>query len=111
VCYSFDKTFGERYQREQPTALPELQREWVEQWIDPFYVRLRLATEDGLNEAGAHSTPYQRDTMKWLFMRGIQYQIGTFDAAWELSDPWPGEDSPEGILSSIPQGLSDTHGF
>ena len=71
-------------------------------------MKLRLATEQGLNEAGAHSTSYQRETMKWLFLRGIQYQIGTFDAAWELSDPWPGEGAPQGGLSNIPDGLYDT---
>ncbi|MED5361940.1 MAG: hypothetical protein VX760_05290, partial [Actinomycetota bacterium] len=108
VCYSFDKTFGERYEREQTKDLPDLQRQWLEQWLDPFYVKLRLATEQGLNEAGAHSTPYQQDTMKWLFLRGIQYQIGTFDAAWELSDPWPGERGPESVMSNIPDGLSDS---
>ena len=108
VCYSFDKTFGERYEKEKPTDLPGLQNEWLQQWVDPFYVKLRLATEQGLNEAGAHSTPYQQDTMKWLFLRGIQYQIGTFDAAWELSDPWPGESGPQSDMSNVPDGLSNS---
>jgi len=105
VCYSFDVTFGDRYKAEEPTGLPDLQLEWLQQWVDPFFVRLRLATEAGLNEAGEYGSPHERETMKWLFLRGIQYQIGTFDAAWELSDPWPGEpEDDRGIMAAIPTG-------
>ena len=101
VCYTFTDTFGERYRREQPD-LPDLQREWVEQWVTPFEERLAQATRDGLNEAGANATDHQRDTMRWLFLRGTQLQIGTFDAAWNLSDPWPGEGDEGGVLATAP---------
>ena len=101
VCYSFTETFGARYRREHP-ELPDLQCEWVEQWIDPFEERLEQATADGLNEYGANSTEHERDQMRWLFLRGTQLQIGTFDAAWNASDPWPGEGEEQGILASAP---------
>ena len=102
VCYSFPRTFGERYLSEKPTDLPEMQIAWVEQWTDPFLEDLRAATEDGINEYGAKSTDYEREKMRWLFLRGTQYQIGTFDAAWNLSDPWPGEGEELGILAGAP---------
>lgn len=103
VCYSFDRTFGERFQAEGASGLSGFQLEWMEQWIDPFSISLREATEAGLNEAGEHAAPHEKETMKWLFLRSIQYQIGTFDAAWELSDPWPGE-TEEGMMSQVPPG-------
>ena len=34
VCDAFSHTFGERYLRDKPAGLPDLQVEWVEQWID-----------------------------------------------------------------------------
>ncbi|MCA9964770.1 MAG: hypothetical protein KC423_11020 [Anaerolineales bacterium] len=106
VCYAFPYTFGERYQREKPTSLAPLQKEWVEQWIDPFSIKQWQATKDGLNEAGAHATAYQKERMKWLFLRGTQLQIGTFDAAWKCSDPWPGEDAETGVYYTNPTALS-----
>lgn len=102
VCYAFPCSFGERYEREKPANLPPLQREWVEQWVDPFSIKLWHATRDGLNEAGAHATAYEKERMKWLFLRGTQLQIGTFDTAWACSDPWPGEDPEEGVLFTLP---------
>jgi thiaminase len=102
VCYAFPFSFGERYQREAPANLPPLQREWIEQWIDPFAIDMWHATRDGLNEAGAHATEYEKERMKWLFLRGTQLQIGTFDTAWNCSDPWPGEDEEKGVLALPP---------
>lgn len=99
VCDAFSHTFGERYLRDKPAGLPDLQVEWVEQWIDPFHEKIRAATEDGINEYGAQSTDYERDKMRWLFLRATQYQIGTFDAAWNLSDAWPGEGEEIGVLA------------
>jgi hypothetical protein len=54
-------------------------------------VALRGAAADGLNAAGAHATPYAQERMRWICLRATNHQIGTFDAAWRLSDPWPGE--------------------
>ena len=102
VCYSFPITFGERYLREKPKNLPEVQVAWVEQWIQPLSEKLRAATEQGINEYGAQSTDYEREKMRWIFMRATQYQIGTFDAAWNLSDPWPGEGEEKGVLGGMP---------
>ncbi len=102
VCYSFPITFGERYLRENPKNLPEMQISWVEQWIDPLAEKLRAATEDGINEYGAKSSAYECEKMRWLFLRATQYQIGTFDAAWNLSDPWPGEGEEKGVLAGLP---------
>ena len=102
VCYAFPYSFGERYKRESPKNLSPLQREWVEQWIDPFSISLWQATMDGLNEAGDHASPYQKERMKWLFLRGTQLQIGTFDAAWNCSDPWPGEDDEQSVFFTAP---------
>lgn len=105
VCYSFDLTFGERYRAEGTTGLPDLQRDWLLQWVDPFYTELRLAIEAGLNEAGKYASPHETETMKWLFLRGVQYQVGTFDAAWEMADPWPGEsNADQGMTAAIPPG-------
>jgi len=59
------------------------------------------ATVDGINEYGANSTKYEREKMRWIFLRATQYQIGTFDAAWNLSDPWPGEGEEKGILAGL----------
>lgn len=103
VCYSFPKTFGERYLREKPKNLTDLQISWVEQWIDPLSQKLLAATENGINEYGAKSTEFERQKMLWHFLRGTQYQIGTFDAAWNLSDPWYGEEEEYSIISSIPK--------
>ena len=102
VCYSFNLTFGKRYEQERPTNLPPLQKEWVEQWIDPFSSQQSQATRDGLNQAGAHGTEHEKARMKWLFLRGTQLQIGTFDAAWNCSDPWPGEDDEREVLFHPP---------
>jgi thiaminase len=87
---------------EKPTGLSELQVEWIEQWIDPFHEKIRAATEEAINEYGEQSTDYERDKMRWLFLRGTQYQIGTFDAAWNLSDPWPGEGEETGVIAGSP---------
>jgi thiaminase len=102
VCYSFADTFGTRYRHEAPQGLPDLQRAWVEQWVDPYFIRLHQAVEDGLNEYGAHAMQHQKDQMQWLFLRGTQWQIGTFDVAWKCSDPWPGEDVESGVLADAP---------
>ena len=102
VCYSFAETFGGRYRREAPSGLPTLQREWVEQWVDPYFERLHHSVRDGLDEAGAHASDEKVEQMKWLFLRGTQLQIGTFDSAWVLSDPWPGEGEEIGITADAP---------
>jgi thiaminase/transcriptional activator TenA len=102
-CYSFPITFGERYQREKPTGLPDRQRRWVEQWIDPFFVNMQDATRDGLNEYGTYASPYQKEQMKWIFLRATNHQIGVFDAAWNLSDPWPGEGEEAGVMAGLPR--------
>ena len=92
----------QRYAREQPQNLPELQRLWVEQWIDPYFIRLYECIRDGLDEYGAESTEFQREQMRWLFLRGTQWQIGTFDAAWNVSDPWFGEGDESGVTADAP---------
>jgi hypothetical protein len=40
--------------------------------------------------------------MKWIFLRATQHQIGTFDAAWNLSDPWLGEGTETGVMAGRP---------
>ena len=102
VCHSFPVTFGERYKRENPPNLPAVQKEWVEQWIDPLVEKQRQATLAGINEYGAKTTEYERKKMKWHFLRGTQYQIGTFDAAWNLSDPWYGEGEERSVVAGKP---------
>lgn len=103
VCYSFPITFGERYLQEKPKNLTAAQIAWVEQWVEPLAEDLRAATEDGINLYGEKSTGYEREKMKWHFLRGTQYQIGTFDAAWNLSDPWYGESQENGVLATAPK--------
>jgi thiaminase len=102
-CYAFPVTFGQRYHAERPSGLSTLQTAWVEQWVDPFFVSLRDATAQGLNEAGAAAAPYEQERMRWLFLRATNHQIGTFDAAWQLSDPWPGEGDETGVMAGAPQ--------
>jgi thiaminase (transcriptional activator TenA) len=101
-CYTFPTTFGERYQREEPANLSDRQRRWVEQWVDPFFIQLQEATKDGLNEYGEHATAHQKEQMKWIFLRATNHQIGVFDAAWNLSDPWPGEGEESGVMAGPP---------
>ncbi|MSO38477.1 MAG: hypothetical protein EXQ69_09570 [Acidimicrobiia bacterium] len=102
VCFAFADTFGARYERERPDNLPDLHREWIGQFVGAFEERFRKAAEDGINEYGANGTEYQREQMRWIFLRATQLQIGTFDAAWNLSDPWPGEGVERGILAGAP---------
>ena len=40
--------------------------------------------------------------MRWIFLRATNHQIGTFDAAWRLSDPWPGEGEETGVMAKPP---------
>jgi len=101
-CYAFPVTFGERYHAQAPNGLPPLQTAWLEQWIDPFFVTLRDATAQGLNEAGAYAAPHEQERMRWIFLRATNHQIGTFDAAWQLSDPWPGEGDEAGVMAGAP---------
>jgi len=101
-CYAFPVTFGERYYAEQPSGLPPRQQDWLQQWVDPFFVALRDATAEGLNEAGAFSSPHERERMRWIFLRATNHQIGTFDAAWRLSAPWPGEGEEAGVMAGPP---------
>ena len=103
ACYCFAETFGERYKREEPRGLPAQQKRWVEQWIDPFYSKLQAVTEQGINEYGAHATEFEKEKMRWLFLRGTNYQIGTFDVAWDCSDPWPGELVERSVLAGLPE--------
>jgi thiaminase/transcriptional activator TenA len=102
ACFCFCDTFGKRYLRERPLGLPDIQRDWVNQFNDEFFESHKNATEAGINEAGAHATPYERDRLRWIFLRGTQHQIGTFDAAWNLSDAWPGEGEERGVLAGAP---------
>ena len=103
-CYAFPVTFGARYAAERPAGLSPRQVAWVEQWVDPFFVALRDATAVGLNEAGAVAAPYEQERMRWLFLRATNHQIGTFDAAWRMSDPWPGEGEETGVMAEAPGG-------
>ena len=82
--------------------LSALQEDWLKQWTDSFYRDIQHATEDGIDEYGAHTTDYEREKMRWLFLRATQHQIATFDAAWELSDPWAGEGEELGVLAGMP---------
>jgi len=41
--------------------------------------------------------------MKWIFVRATNHQIGVFDAAWNLSDPWPGEGEELGVMAGPPR--------
>ena len=102
VCYSFAETYGGRYRSEAPTGLPALQQAWVEQWVDPYFEKLYQSVRDGLDECGKTATDQQKEHMRWLFLRGTQLQIGTFDAAMALSDPWPGEGEERGIVADAP---------
>lgn len=102
ACYAFPDVFGLRYKKEKPTGLTRRQVEWVEQWVDPFFIALRDATAEGVNDFGAHASPYQQAKLQWIFLRGTQHQIGTFDAAWNLSDPWPGEGKETGVMAGKP---------
>ncbi|MFT4987917.1 MAG: thiaminase/transcriptional activator TenA [Acidimicrobiales bacterium] len=102
VCYSFAETFGTRYRSDAPAGLPPLQRAWVEQWVDPYFETLHESVRDGLDEAGANASESEREQMKWLFLRGTQLQIATFDAAWKLSDPWPGEGEETSVVGGAP---------
>ena len=101
-CYCFHTTFGVRYENEKPKTLSELQEDWLKQWTDSFYRDMQTATEDGINEYGANTTDYEREKMCWLFLRATQHQIATFDAGWELSDPWAGEGDESGVLAGMP---------
>lgn len=101
-CYAFPDTFGQRYLDERPSGLSPQRAAWIEQWIDPFYIQLRDCTVQGINEAGANATPYDRERMRWILLRATQHQIGTFDAAWNLSDPWPGEGQETGVMAGLP---------
>jgi thiaminase/transcriptional activator TenA len=101
-CYAFPVTFGTRYAAERPAGLSPRQVAWIEQWVDPFFVALRDATAVGLNEAGAVAAPYEQERMRWLFLRATNHQIGTFDAAWCMSDPWPGEGEETGVMAVAP---------
>jgi thiaminase/transcriptional activator TenA len=107
-CYCFCETFGARYLREHPTGLPDLQVEWIQQFNDPLFKAIEAATREGINEAGAHASPYDREKMMWTFLRATQHQIGTFDAAWNLSDPWPGEGQEIGVLAGAPISATGT---
>jgi thiaminase (transcriptional activator TenA) len=104
-CYAFPVTFGQRYAAEAPTGLTPRQVAWIKQWVDPFYVKLWEATAIGINEAGEHAADYERERMRWIFLRATNHQIGTFDAAWNLSDPWPGEGDEAGVMATAPQPL------
>jgi thiaminase/transcriptional activator TenA len=91
-CYCFCDTFGKRYLRDTPRDLPPNQVEWIQQFNEPLYDQIARATEDGINEYGAAGTDFERTKMRWVFLRATQHQIATFDAAWEMSDQWAGED-------------------
>lgn len=105
-CYSFYNTFGVRYLAKKPTGLLPLQVAWTEQWTEPFYKELQEATAAGINEYGAHSTEYEREKMRWIFLRGTQHQISIFDTAWDCSDPWGGELEESGVLAGPPPTYS-----
>jgi len=103
VCYSFAETFGGRYRTASPQGLPDLQEAWVQQWVDPYFEKLYESIRDGLNEAGELASTEEKEQMKWLFLRGTQLQIKTFDVAMALSDRWPGEDDQvSGPVASAP---------
>ncbi|MEP7357707.1 MAG: hypothetical protein ABI847_10740 [Anaerolineales bacterium] len=107
-CFAFPVTFGERYTAEGPGKMTAAQRAWTEQWVDPFFVKLRDATAIGLNEAGETAAHYEQERMQWIFLRAVNHQIGTFDAAWNLSDPWPGEGPETGVMAVAPEPIQQT---
>jgi thiaminase/transcriptional activator TenA len=102
ACFCFCNTFGRRYLSEQPAGLPGLQRDWVNQFNDPFFRSLEAATAAGIDEAGQFGSEHQRERLRWIFLRGTQHQIATFDAAWNLSDPWAGEGEERGVMAGRP---------
>lgn len=102
ACFCFCHTFGQRSERQDVSHLPALQRDWVQQFNDPFFSSLEAATAAGIEEAGEYGSEHQRERLRWIFLRGTQHQIATFDAAWNLSDPWAGEGEEVGVMAGAP---------
>jgi hypothetical protein len=53
------------------------------------------------------STARDGKTMMHI-QRAVNHQIGTFDAAWNLSDPWPGEGEETGVMAVAPEPIQLT---
>ena len=99
-CFRFCDTFAKRYEETQPEGISVDQVEWITQFAKPSARETCKATVQGINDGGEFASPWVRDRMKWTFLRATQHQIGTFDAAWELKDPWAGPGDDQGVLAS-----------
>lgn len=99
ACSEFANTFARRFEEMSQSTLPPEQADWVAQFAEPWEREINVYLVQGINEAGAYAPSWLRDQMKWYFLRGVQHQIATFDAAWQLSDPWPGIPDDTSILA------------
>jgi thiaminase/transcriptional activator TenA len=100
ACTSFSNTFALRYEETKPEGIPQEQVDWVMQFAEPWEREGCKEMAQAINEAGTYASPWLRDQMRWTFLRGTQHQIATFDAAWKMSDPWPGPGDDGGVLAT-----------
>ena len=68
-------------------------QKWIECYRRPFQGAHVDALLDGLVPAVEGLPESEIEELERIFLRSTQHQIAVFDAAWRLSDDWPGPGS------------------
>lgn len=103
-CFVFGEILGQRFLDDPNPNVPDSHAAWL-RTLHEVLISLQAALADEMNDMGPQVSARDRETMMWSFLRGTQHQIRTFDAAWALSDPWPGEGVDPSFLSTSPEVL------
>ncbi len=65
-------------------------RKWIDHYRRPFQ-RLQVdALIEALETSVSGLNETELEELERVFLRSVQHQIHVFDAAWRMSDPWPG---------------------
>jgi thiaminase/transcriptional activator TenA len=105
-CFVFGEIIGQRYLDDPDPNVPAGQAEWM-RTLHEVLIPLQAALGTEVDEMGPQVPQRERDEILWSFLRATQHQIRTFDAAWALTDPWPGEGDDPSFLSTPPERLRE----
>ena len=88
-CVGFAE-IGDRLKEEDLSGHHAVYQKWINHYRRPFQREQVNALVEALETCTADLDKDQLQQLERIFLRSVQHQIHVFDAAWRMSDPWPG---------------------